>query len=753
MVAVPDRQKVRPFFIAIVGALLAGVPALGGTQDSATIAAFRVRGDNAAPLNASTGWLAGQNEQAQVEADRPFRLRMEAAAIAREANLALEYRRNGEEWTRLEAHDFPYPKREVALDFVGLDAGEAAPGWRVFEGTSGELLVSWEGTEALLSGNGGDTGLTALYALPWPASPDFALAARLRISGASDGFDLLFAYRDPANHDLLRIDPAGRVTLIRVTGGAVRMIGAVEVPLTLQDWHQLEFAAEDDTFTLEWDGDEVLSMPFAGASGQPGLSILPGGLLDIAEIEFEGVARAPRVSIVGTPAYSHGDPTGDLLSGSGAPFEPGAGISLQERVTFKGSSGGHSEYEWPLVIRRFGDGPVVNHSGDTFEFRMVDVTGARLDGAETARVTLYVPPGHLGGTFVETPGRIGPWQSANGDLYFIMEPSETDNKFMMMKSVDAGRSWFEIDGGHRPGTGDLEAVDARFEEGVIHILHQVTRSVRYHSFRTSDYPTRPDSWAVRDEVAASADATAQMATLVRRADGSLVAVFLADRLQYVIGDADGHWSEPVSLEPKGAAIGTGPQAVLGDADRVHLAYASTDGQIWYRSLESDGTLTPRVLLAEGAGSGRPVYGAVLPLVRDQKTGAVTIAYRLADGRLQERTLGSDGSFAPAVPITNFPVVTDAVDSQQAGADLVMTDQGPVALFIDQASRSVYCTHKRAGSWSGPKRIVTDIEGSWIRGGQIAGEEGGEATVGFVYDAGSKGGTGLNRYETTVCSID
>lgn len=133
-------------------------------------------------------------------------------------------------------------------------------------------------------------------------------------------------------------------------------------------------------------------------------------------------------------------------------------------------------------------------------------------GAAVAQIVLTVPDGHLGGTFVETPGRIGPWQAGNGDLYFIMEPSETDNRFMMMKSADGGKTWREVDGANRPETGDLESVDSRQVGDSIHIIHQVTHSVRYHVFNTSDHPNEPDRWSVRDEVAATATAIAQMAT-------------------------------------------------------------------------------------------------------------------------------------------------------------------------------------------------------------------------------------------------
>jgi len=59
-----------------------------------------------------------------------------------------------------------------------------------------------------------------------------------------------------------------------------------------------------------------------------------------------------------------------------------------------------------------------------------------------------------------------------------MEPTESDNLFMMVKSTDCGRSWRDVDGANRPETDDLESVDGREVSGTIHIVHQVTQSIR-----------------------------------------------------------------------------------------------------------------------------------------------------------------------------------------------------------------------------------------------------------------------------------
>ena len=88
---------------------------------------------------------------------------------------------------------------------------------------------------------------------------------------------------------------------------------------------------------------------------------------------------------------------------------------------------------------------------------MVDGAGRPVDGAGPVRVTLRVPDGLLGGTYVETPGVLGPWQGEDGTLYFPMEPAETFNVLMMVASTDGGASWAEVDGDNRPVTDDLDA--------------------------------------------------------------------------------------------------------------------------------------------------------------------------------------------------------------------------------------------------------------------------------------------------------
>lgn len=461
----------------------------------------------------------------------------------------------------------------------------------------------------------------------------------------------------------------------------------------------------------------------------------------------EDDAETPRVSIVSCAAYRQRDGTTDVLAGSALEFRPGVGVGLADRTPEWGGTPGHTEFEWALVVRRFADGAVTNDAGDTFEFRLIHDGRPLTAVSGNPALELAVPPGHVGGTFVETPGRIGPWQASNGDLYFVMEPSETDNVFMIVKSTDGGQTWREVDGANRPLTDDLESVDGRLVGDTIHLIHQVTESVRYHTFRTADHPTAADTWGIRDELAASVESVAQAATLAVRSDGSVVTFHVGETTRYSVRSPAGEWSQSTPLSTDAAPILAGPQAVTGANDVVHVAGYADDGTIWYRRLMPDGTLTENETLATDAGTTRAEYGSVLPLVFMPETDTLVVLYRLADGHLRERRVVAGGPPSAPVRVSDRAVVTHAVDSQQPGADVVLDGGALHVLFIEPSSGSIFGTND-VGGWRPSRLEVDGIRGSWVRGSIFVRPDG-TTVYGYVYDAGSEGGSGMNRYAEIV----
>lgn len=243
-----------------------------------------------------------------------------------------------------------------------------------------------------------------------------------------------------------------------------------------------------------------------------------------------------------------------------------------------------------MVIRRFADGAETNNNGDRFGFRMVTADGEPLASTANPVVTVAVPPRHLGGVFVETPARIGPFAANNGDLYFLMEPAETDNMLMAVKSTDGGQSWQEVDGANRPATGDLEGFAAAQADGIIYMLHQTSNDVLLHALLTSDHATQPDSWTIQDErLASPEEPPTQMADIAIRSDGSLVGVYGGPQKIHVkIRSPDGLWGDEIVIDNDEPQNLSGPSLITGLDDVVHLAYTGDDGSAWYRRIQPDG---------------------------------------------------------------------------------------------------------------------------------------------------------------------
>jgi hypothetical protein len=475
-----------------------------------------------------------------------------------------------------------------------------------------------------------------------------------------------------------------------------------------------------------------------------------GAWTNVPAADFPYPSEAtPRVSIVSTDAYADGAATADVLDGSRVPFRAGTGVNLADAARpLPADTAVHSEWAWPLVIRRFADGAVTTDEGDTFSFRMTDAEGRPVASDAYPTVTASVPPRLLGGTFVETPGRIGPWEASNGDLYFLMEPAETYNVLMAVKSVDGGATWHEVDGANRPATGDLEGFASDQHGNTIHMLHQTDEAVLHHAFRTSDHPTAPDTWVVRDDtVATPGEPPVQVATLTARSDGSLVGVYGGpEKIHVATRSPGGTWHEDPVVDPGSSSLLSGPQTVLGERDVVHLAYTSRDGAAWYRRIRPDGTLTPRVQIASDLGTTEADGGSVLPLVFLPAPNTVVVIYRRTDGTLWARRIVDHRPPTDPVRVSERAVVQNAVDSDQVGADAIAADETVHVLFIEDGTGHIYHTQRgAAGAWQGATLQVDSVNAQWIRGQPLT--RGGDTAnaYGFVYDAGSNGGSGMNRY--------
>lgn len=476
---------------------------------------------------------------------------------------------------------------------------------------------------------------------------------------------------------------------------------------------------------------------------QSGASWLPVGF---AEFPYPSFAT-PVVSVISTEAYQHGAETERLLGQPDINWDDGAGLNAMASTPVWRTTHDALEWEWPLVIRRFSDGPTFAEDGATFQFRLVDGFGQPLDGISATELNMSAAPRHLGGTFIETPSRIGPYQSETGHLYFFMEPSETDNRFMAVKSTDFGNTWQEVDGENRPSIGDLEGVATARTGSTVHMIHQISEEVFYHQFEMDGAESETGVWRVNSEsIATLQEPPTQFADLVARSDGSLVALYAGPQKLFLqIRSAQGVWGDVREIDTDITPDLSGPALVAGPDDTITMAYTGRDGSGFIRHLLADGNLSQRQLFSTNTGISDSENGAIVPMVVLPETGTTVLIYREQDGLLYERRFTLDEQLSEAVLVSQLPVVTNAVDSEQAGADLILHDSTLHLLFIEAQSRTIYYSNSsQPGIWSEPQAIIENVDAAWVRG-SVHLDASGTPVYGFVYDAGSTGGSGFNRY--------
>jgi len=475
----------------------------------------------------------------------------------------------------------------------------------------------------------------------------------------------------------------------------------------------------------------------------------PWTYMDAHEFPYPSEA-SPTLSIVSCKAFFLGEKADDLIAVSIKTANKGAGISLSPVTPGwipEPKAGASAEWEFALVIRRWADGPQLVKDGDRFSIRMVDHLGRPLSGP-IPEFSVKVPKGHLGGTFVETPARIGPYENTKGELYFIMEPTETDNVFMMVKSTDGGQSWFEVDADNRPQISDLEGLGSVMsKDGIIHIAHQISEGVYHHAFATSDHPDSKDRWVVDSRLISShEEPPTQTADITLRPDGSLVAVFAAgDQLQYSILEPKGEWSKAKYLNHKSTAGFTNPSLLCLPNGTIEMAYKSLDGKGWHRQLLTDNSLTQPQQFASNLGTSEDEMMAILPLVYLTEKETTIAVYRQSDGYLYLSYKSSGNTYSEPLIVSDRTVVTNAVDSDQAGADVVAWQDKIIISFIAEEDRDIYLTTiSDFNQLPETKLIVPNIDGSWVRGNILYHLQN-APVYGVIYDAGSKGGSGYNKY--------
>jgi hypothetical protein len=236
-----------------------------------------------------------------------------------------------------------------------------------------------------------------------------------------------------------------------------------------------------------------------------------------------------------------------------------------------------------------------------------------------------------------------------------------------------------------------------------------------------------------------------VASLVARPDGTLVGVYGGpEDLRLRIWSAEAGWGEEIVVDAPAPRL-SGVQAALGANGEVHLAFTGGDGTAWHRRVLPEGTLTAPQRLADDLGTAETDAGAIAPLAVAPASGDVSVLYRTAEGLLTERRVRPDGSLTAPVAVSDRDVVQSPVDSDQVAADVVAHGGGVHVLFVEeQTGRLYYASRPAGGAWGREKVVQGGTTVQWVRGAVVRLPDG-TAAYGYVYDAGSNGGAGMNRY--------
>jgi hypothetical protein len=464
----------------------------------------------------------------------------------------------------------------------------------------------------------------------------------------------------------------------------------------------------------------------------------------------------PEVWVVTSAQYKDGDQTTDLLSGSAAPFVRGRGKETPVTGGMR-LRGRHTEVEFAIVIPTFHDGARQNKTGDTFDFRLAPADNTPVSGASAnPRITLTVPAGLIGGTYVESPNRIGPFKDGGGNLYAILEPAETDNVFMVIKSADGGRTWTEQDGGNRPDTDDLESVDAVLAGDELHIVHHAGRRVVYHVFRVSNHAEKPDTYRLTDEVVAAPITYEEQSVALEVLSGGRVRCFYArtvgQRGRVFYKTRDGRWGAEQSLDDQSNIDFYGVAAVRGASDKVHVVYYADDGNVYHRSLSSTDVLSEREsLTADGGVKDSERVPFMPPVYWDEAGGEkIMVGYRKAsDGRIYTRIITNDGRPGVESVASDHPVNNDQAESCQPTAYLANDGATVYLYYADAATEDIFRdVYTPQTGWGFDVEEQDGVEADLIRGAIFTHSpgNGGAKVIGYLFDNGSNGYTGTVRYQ-------
>jgi hypothetical protein len=481
---------------------------------------------------------------------------------------------------------------------------------------------------------------------------------------------------------------------------------------------------------------------------------------------FQGATTGPII-ILNSDKYADGDATTNILAGSSATFVAGDGQESLATGTINIDSE-HTEFEWCVMVMKFFDGPTVVADADEIILRVVEGDGTVFTGAYTnPTITVNMPDYFIGGTYVESPGRVGPFCDTNGNLYIPLEPSETDNLLTMIKSADGGKTWAEMDGANRPTASDLESVDCVQVTDTIHIGLNPGGAYSYHTFRMSDHATNPDTWDIKDETVATFSETDQAGALQPRDDGTVVAFYRRteatfEKIYYKIRSSPGGtWGSENDLDTTASTHFTGVMCVKGESNKIHIFYKDTTNEnVLHKSLTSGDSLSgPETVYSDPIQPGAGQQTSITTPVYWDSSGVEKIMVGIldeSDTLLYTVVISDDGTPESAKVVSANTVNNDFATGRLPIADLVNDESDTYVLYSRVSDGSLYLdTASDDGGWGTDvlHRSPVTIGGAIaVIRGQVfthSSGNGGAKVYGYTYEDSytgpSAGYTGFIRY--------
>jgi len=495
-----------------------------------------------------------------------------------------------------------------------------------------------------------------------------------------------------------------------------------------------------------------------------------GTWLDVFPLGVGTGAESPAQAIYSLQ-FTDGDATStQLLTSSGGTYVNGVGDSNAAVVTAINNE--ETEIEFCVQIMSTYDAGAHNEvvPSNTVDFRVVrGVTGSEIlldTYTNTPTVTVADTANYIGGCYVETPNRLGPFMDSNQNLYFFCEYAETFNDMTVRKSTDDGVTWRVIDGANRPNENDMEGADV-VQSGTELYLLVVTTTVTFHSFRTSDAGTSPDTWQIKDQVVDGTytPSASQQGCIEARSDGTFVAFYndgaSPARIHYRIRSSGGTWGGDNLVDTEAATNFTGVRTVKAGSDTIHIFYKDdTNGIVYHRTLSSGDSLSGRQSIATGISTGvTPDATTVLPpqYWNDGSEQVLALYQKAIDGPIFSKLLtgGTPGSELQA---TDFGAGTDGAGAGSDAPDATATldpsygnSRLAFVLYHRVSDGDLYrATYTPGSGWGTDDNVQTAVDVNFV-GANVFTHANGKV-LGYVYDDAAAGGSGQIWYGEVALDV-